>query len=71
MIKIFSLSFGKPILFSHGVSSAMLTHPMGYRLADDRELASPPTYPESYRSVRYTQDPPRVTQRRWGSLFHA
>ena len=45
----------------------MLTHPtMGYRLADDRELASPPTYPESYRSVRYTQDPPRVTQRRWG-----
>ena len=57
-------------LFSHGVSSAMLpAHPMGYRLADDRELASPPTYPESYRSVRYTQDPPRVTQRRWGGLF--
>ena len=43
----------------------MLPHPMSYRLADDREMVSPPTYPESYnRSVRYNQDPPRVVQRR-------
>lgn len=42
----------------------MVPHAMGYRLADERELQSPPTYPESHRSVRYNQDPPRVTQRR-------